>query len=201
MRDSIDVFVADWQRERPDLDPWPLHVLGRVTRVASLLERRATSWLRPLGLTWETFSVIVALRRSGPPCAQKPSDLLKLSLLTSGAMTNRIDRVEAQGLVVRHPDPEDRRGVIVRLTPTGRALADKAIRHHFAAAANALGFLGRAERATLETALARLLAGLEATPAADIDAGAAPGRTPVKRAASTRTARPSAPPRRSARAL
>jgi DNA-binding MarR family transcriptional regulator len=198
-RDSIDVFVSDWRRERPDLDPWPLHILGRVTRVAALLERRATTWLRPLGLTWETFSVIVALRRSGPPCAQKPSDLLRLSLLTSGAMTNRIDRVEALGLVVRRPDPDDRRGVIVQLTPAGRALADKAIRHHFAAAADALGFLGRGERTTLESSLAHLLAGLEVEGEAP-RAGAGAARAAAARRVA-RTAKSPAPARRIARAL
>ncbi len=159
--DSIDMFLAEWRRERPDLDPWPLAIIGRVSRLSSHLQRRAEAWLAPLGLTWETFSLIASLRRAGAPYEQKPSDLLRLSLLTSGAMTNRIDRVEEQGLVQRLADPNDRRGVIVKLTPAGRALADKAIARHFKAAAALLGGMTRAEREQLGALLTGLLQTIE----------------------------------------
>jgi DNA-binding MarR family transcriptional regulator len=159
--DSIDVFLAEWRRERPDLDPWPLAIIGRVSRLSAHLQRRAEAWLAPLGLTWETFSLIASLRRAGAPYEQKPSDLLRLSLLTSGAMTNRIDRVEEQGLVQRLADPNDRRGVIVKLTPAGRALADKAIARHFEAAAALLGGMKRAEREQLGSLLTGLLIAIE----------------------------------------
>ena len=159
--DSIDVFLAEWRRERPDLDPWPLAIIGRVSRLSAHLQRRAEAWLAPLGLTWETFSLIASLRRAGAPYEQKPSDLLRLSLLTSGAMTNRIDRVEEQGLVQRLADPNDRRGVIVKLTPAGRALADKAIARHFEAAAALLGGMTRAEREQLGSLLTGLLIAIE----------------------------------------
>lgn len=173
--DSIDVFLAQWRHERPDIDPWPLAIIGRVARLSAHLQRRAEAWLAPLGLTWETFSLIATLRRAGAPFEQKPSDLLRLSLLTSGAMTNRIDRVEALGLVQRLADPKDRRGIIVRLTPAGRALADKAIACHFEAAARLLGDVTRAERAQLAELLARLLMPLE-QPSAQGAGGAMPAR-------------------------
>jgi DNA-binding MarR family transcriptional regulator len=185
--DSIDVFLADWRRERPDLDPWPLAIIGRVARLSAHLQRRAEGWLAPLGLTWETFSLIAALRRAGTPYEQKPSDLLRLSLLTSGAMTNRIDRVEEQGLVRRLADPNDRRGVIVKLTPAGRALADKAIARHFEAAAQLLGGLNEQDRAQLARLLAGLLVSFEAPAPADGTAGTlGKAARPVRRPASRR---------------
>jgi DNA-binding MarR family transcriptional regulator len=164
--DSITAFIADWQRERPDLDPWPLGIFGRTSRIDSHFLKRADSWLSPLGLSWETFSLIAALRRSGKPYALNPTELQRQSLLTSGAMTNRINRVEALGLVERRPDSNDGRGVIVRLTPAGRALADKAIAVHFSQSANVLGTLNARERDQLDLLLAKLLNSLENAPPA-----------------------------------
>lgn len=161
--DSIARFIEDWRRERPDLDPWPLGILGRTSRIYAHFLRRADSWLSPLGLTWETFSLIAALRRSGKPWELNPTELQRQSLLTSGAMTNRIDRVEALGFVERRPDPADRRGVIVRLTVTGRAMADKAIGVHFGETAAMLDALDARETAQLDQLLSKLLAGLEKT--------------------------------------
>ena len=169
--DSIAAFIADWQRERPDLDPWPLGIFGRTSRIYAHFLRRADSWLSPLGLGWETFSLIAALRRSGKPYELNPTELQRQSLLTSGAMTNRIDRVEALGLVERRPDTADRRGVIVRLTPAGRALADKAIAVHFIQSAEVLGALSTREREQLEQLLAKLLNSLENTPPAAAKTG------------------------------
>ena len=164
--DSITAFIADWQRERPDLDPWPLGIFGRTSRIVSHFLKRADSWLSPLGLSWETFSLIAALRRSGKPYELNPTELQRQSLLTSGAMTNRINRVEALGLVERRPDSNDGRGVIVRLTPAGRALADKAIAVHFSQSANVLGTLNAREREQLHQLLAKLLNSLENAPPA-----------------------------------
>lgn len=176
--DSIALFIADWQRERPDLDPWPLGIIGRTSRIFSYYLRRSDAWLSPLGLSWETFSLIAALRRSGKPYELNPTELQRQSLLTSGAMTNRIDRVEALGLVERRPDPADRRGVIVRLTPTGRALADKAIAVHFKETANVLDALSAREAAQMDDLLAKLLLSLEQ---------AAPGSQPAKPKARRKT--------------
>ena len=125
--DSIETLVGEWRRERPDLDAAPFAIFGRIWRLTGNLLGDAEKWLAPIGLTFESFSLIVTLRRSGAPYELNPTALYRESLLSSGAMTNRIDRVEALGLVKRLPDPNDRRGTIVRLTPKGVALADRAI--------------------------------------------------------------------------
>src|SRR5262245_23175523 len=155
--DSIELFMAQWRTERPDLDPWPVGILGRTQRISALLQARAAKWLAPLGLTWESFSLLVALRRSGPPYALRPTDIYRESLLTSGAITNRIDRVEKNGWVKRHDSPDDRRGVIVRLTPAGRAVADRAIEVHLRELAAQLARISKKERQALLAGLGKLL--------------------------------------------
>jgi DNA-binding MarR family transcriptional regulator len=159
--DSVDRLIAQWAHERPDLDTAPLAVVARVIRIAAWLSKSAEKWLSPLGLTWESFSLIVTLRRAGAPFQRRPSELLEESLLSSGAMTNRIDRVEALGLVVRLRDPNDRRGVIVQLTPEGRKLADKAIEVHSAELKALLKGIRASDRATLKKVLAGWLSDLE----------------------------------------
>ena len=125
--DEVDRIVAAWQRERPDLDIEPLTVLSRVTRLARHLDllRRGSFAEHDLE-PWE-FDVLSALRRSGAPYRLSPGALLTQTLVTSGTMTNRIDRLEAKGLVERLPDPNDRRGVHVRLTAEGRLRVDAAL--------------------------------------------------------------------------
>ena len=127
MRDDVDVLVSAWQRERPDLDVAPLQVLSRVTRLAHHLDQaRRQAFAAPELDTWE-FDVLAALRRAGAPYALSPGRLGTQTLVTSGTMTNRIDRLEARGLVQREPDPDDRRGVRVVLTPEGRSQVDAAL--------------------------------------------------------------------------
>ncbi len=164
--DSIDRFLKQWRRVRPDLDPEALGVFGRVHRISSRFMRRTEKLLAGMGLGWESFSVIVTLRRSGPPFALRPTDLLHESLLSSGAMTNRIDRVEQLGLVRRTTDPHDRRAVMVKLTPVGRALADRAIKLHFEAMATMLSSLTGAEKRELARLLGKLLNAMERGPVA-----------------------------------
>lgn len=164
--DSIEVLLAEWRRERPDLDPSPFGIFGRIWRLSTSVLGDADAWLAPIGLTFESFSLIVTLRRSGPPYELNPTALYRESLLSSGAITNRIDRVEAEGLVKRLPDPNDRRGTIVRLTPKGRALADRAIKLHFEALAELLSDIGRSERDQLAKLLSKLLTAVETRQAA-----------------------------------
>jgi DNA-binding MarR family transcriptional regulator len=126
-RDEVDRLIEAWERERPDLDVAPMQVLSRVTRLArhlDLARRRAFAAheLEP----WE-FDVLSALRRSGPPYALSPGRLLRETFVTSGTMTNRVDRLAAKGMVERLPDPADRRGVRVQLTTQGRARVDAAL--------------------------------------------------------------------------
>jgi DNA-binding MarR family transcriptional regulator len=126
-QDEVDRLVAAWRRERPDLDVRPLEVLSRITRLARHLDRARRTAFAEHGLEpWE-FDVLSALRRIGTPYQLSPGQLLTQTLVTSGTMTNRIDRLAAKGLVVRGPDPTDRRGVLVRLTDAGRELADAAL--------------------------------------------------------------------------
>lgn len=164
--DSIEALLAEWRRERPDLDSSPFGIFGRIWRLSTSMLGAAETWLTPLGLTFESFSLIVTLRRSGPPYELNPTALYRESLLSSGAITNRIDRVEARGLVKRLPDPNDRRGTIVRLTPKGRALADKAIKLHFEALAQMLSDIDGEERNRLAKLLSQLLMAIEVRQAA-----------------------------------
>jgi DNA-binding MarR family transcriptional regulator len=127
MRDEVDRLVEAWGRERGDLDLRPMEVLSRVSRLAHHLDRaRRAAFADHLLETWE-FDVLAALRRAGTPYQLSPGRLLKETLVTSGTMTNRVDRLEARGLVERLPDPRDRRGVLVRLTPEGRRTVDGAL--------------------------------------------------------------------------
>jgi DNA-binding MarR family transcriptional regulator len=153
--------MRQWRHERPDLDPTPVGVFGRVFRLCAYFSRSANVWLGQLGLTWEAFSLIVTLRRSGKPYALRPTDLLHESLLSSGAITNRIDRVEQLGFVRRVSDPNDRRGVAVQLTPRGRALADRAIERHFAELTDLLSELTAEEIRDTAALMSRLLLSLE----------------------------------------
>lgn len=124
--DEVDRITAAWQRERPDLDVTVLQVLSRVTRLARHLDLARRQAFSGHGLeTWE-FDVLAALRRAGDPYSLSPGQLGVETLVTSGTMTNRIDRLEERGLVRREPDPEDRRGVRVVLTDDGRQTVDEA---------------------------------------------------------------------------
>src|SRR5687768_15287655 len=124
--DDVDRIVSAWRRERPDLDVSPLEVLSRVSRLARRLDRARGAAFAEHGLDGWEFDVLSALRRAGTPYELSPGQLVSETLVTSGTMTNRVDRLAARGFVERQPAPNDRRGVIVRLTPEGRAAVDGA---------------------------------------------------------------------------
>jgi DNA-binding MarR family transcriptional regulator len=124
--DEVDEIVARWQSERPDLDVTPLQVLSRVSRLARHLDRARRAAFAAHGLEIWEFDVLSALRRQGPPYQLSPGALLRATLVTSGTMTNRIDRLTAKGLVSRRPDPLDKRGVLVQLTEAGLRTVDNA---------------------------------------------------------------------------
>ncbi len=127
MRDEVDRLVAAWSRERPELDVAPMQVLSRVTRLARHLDRARSSAFEAHELeVWE-FDVLSALRRAGRPYVLSPGQLLAQTLVTSGTMTNRVDRLAAKGLVVRMPNPDDKRGVLVSLTSDGQRRVDAAL--------------------------------------------------------------------------
>ncbi|WP_137293841.1 MarR family winged helix-turn-helix transcriptional regulator [Nocardioides dongxiaopingii] len=158
MRDEVDELVEAWARERTDLDLEPVAVFSRISRLARHLDlaRREAFSAHDIE-SWE-FDVLAALRRAGDPYELSPGRLLRETLVTSGTMTNRVDRLAARGLVERYPDPEDRRGVIVRLTPEGKAAVDGAFEALLQAERALLADLPQRDQARLATLLRTLLA-------------------------------------------
>lgn len=162
VQDEVDRLVAAWRKERPDLDVSPLQVLSRVSRLARHLDRARRAMFAAHDLEpWE-FDVLTALRRAGPPYELSPGRLLRATLVTSGTMTNRIDRLESAGLLRRRPDPDDRRGVLVRLTPQGRSRVDAAFAELLARERALLAGLPPADQRALAALLRPLLAPFDA---------------------------------------
>src|SRR5215471_12930833 len=160
--DEVDDLVAAWQAERPDLDVRPMQVLSRISRLARHLDRERRSAFAAHDLeTWE-FDVLSALRRQGAPYELSPGALLRATLVTSGTMTNRIDRLEEAGLVSRRPDPQDKRGVLVTLTPAGQSRVDAALADLLEAEQALLASLPAESRGVLADLLRVLLAPLDA---------------------------------------
>jgi DNA-binding MarR family transcriptional regulator len=164
VEDEVDRLVEAWRTERPDLDVEPLHVLSRVSRLARHLDRARRSVFAAHDLeSWE-FDVLTALRRAGEPYLLNPGQLLRATLVTSGTMTNRVDRLEAKGLVKRHPDPQDKRGIQVQLTETGRARVDHAFADLLDRERDLLAALSAADRGHLAGLLRTLLVPFDELP-------------------------------------
>ena len=161
--DHIDVILSQWRAERPDLDVAALGLLGRLFLVAHLADEALGEGMAGYGLKTGWFDLMAALRRAGPPYELNPTRLMHATMLSSGGMTKRLDRLVEAGLVERNPDPEDRRGTLVRLTRRGKATIDKAVETHVANEDRLLRSLTRAQRRTLDGLLRALLADLEAS--------------------------------------
>jgi DNA-binding MarR family transcriptional regulator len=155
--DSVDRIVEAWAERDPELDASPLEVVGRLLLCAEHVERDIVAALRPFGLSFADFDVINTLRRRNDERGTNPKDLARSSLITSGAMTARLDRLERAGLITRAPDPGDRRGVLIRLTEEGEALAERSLRAVIAADEAFLEPLDREQRDSVAAALRRLL--------------------------------------------
>ncbi len=161
MRDEVDRLVEAWGRERADLDLRPMEVLSRVSRLGHHLDGARRQAFAEHGIeSWE-FDVLAALRRAGAPYELSPGRLLKETLVTSGTMTNRVDRLTARGLVERLPDPHDRRGVLVRLTEAGRRTVDGALAGLLDRERDLLAGLGPDEQRRLADLLRSLVAPFE----------------------------------------
>jgi DNA-binding MarR family transcriptional regulator len=156
-RDAIDELQDDWTRQRPDLDPEPIGVVLRIQALAKILGRQAAESLDEFGLQWWQYDVLSALRRQGSPFRMAASELAEAGMLSSGAMTNRIDRLEEGGLVRRVMDPADRRRVLVQLTAKGLKLIESAAEARFEAAMASLDTLDQGQRRELSNLLRLVL--------------------------------------------
>ena len=164
--DRIDRLVSEWQAEAPEFDVTAMEIVGRVIVLGQLLEARTNAVLKPIGLSYTDFDVLATLMRSGKPYALTPTALRRSVLITSGAMTAALDRLEGGGLIVREPNPDDRRSLTARLTADGRRLARKAARLRFADAAESITGLSAAEQVRLAALLRWLVADPELEEAA-----------------------------------
>jgi DNA-binding MarR family transcriptional regulator len=162
--DRADLAVDQWARERPDLPALPMAIFGRLSDAA---ERVMRDHMDPLfaeaGLQRGEFDVLATLRRSGAPYMLSPTRLYEAAMISSGGMTNRLDRLERAGLVERRPDPNDRRGKLIALTDAGRRVVDETIGRHVANEERLLSALTRAEQKKLNALLRKLIAGLPGT--------------------------------------
>ena len=161
--DEVDRIVDDWERERPDLDFAPLQVLSRVARLSKHLDRARREAFARSELEASEFDVLSALRRAGAPYRLSPKQLLQQTLVSSGTMTNRIDRLVEHGLVERQPSPDDRRGVLVQLTEAGRTRVDAAFADLLDVERGLLGELDEADRQRLADLLREVVAPFDAS--------------------------------------
>jgi len=159
--DDIDRLIAAWRIARPDLDPTPLELVGRVIVLAQHLERSVNAALSEHELALGQFDILATLRRHGTKGGLTPGALLESVVLSSGGMTARLQRLEDDGLVKRLPDPSDRRGVIVELTAKGRRVIDAATATRFQEAERSLPKLSNGEQSELANLLRRWLTHLE----------------------------------------
>jgi DNA-binding MarR family transcriptional regulator len=159
--DHVGRIQAEWHRERPDLDVSPQGVIGRLHRVGVLLSDQLNAVYQRFGLSEGEFDVLAALRRAGDPFERAPGELATFTMVTTGAMTKRLDRLEAAGLLTRRPSAADGRGRVVALTPAGRALIDEAFAAHMRNEHRVLADLSPTEAAQLEELLTTWLARLE----------------------------------------
>lgn len=163
--DRLDLIMAAWARERPELDVTPQGVIGRLHRVANHLTDELLAVYQEHDLTEGDFDVLATLRRAGPPYARSCGELAEHTLVTSGGVSKRVDRLERAGLVARHVSPADGRGRDVVLTTAGRIVIDQAFAAHIANEHRLLAALDPDDVTALEGILRRWLARLEEPPA------------------------------------
>jgi DNA-binding MarR family transcriptional regulator len=156
--DHVDLVLEQWAVARPDLDVSAMGVIGRLSRLARLIDGELARTFASHGLDRSSFDVLATLRRSG---RLTPAELMRSSMVTSGAVTQRLDRLEERGLVTRTPNSADGRGVHVDLTADGRALIDQALPSHVATEERLLAALSANQREALAVALRDWLSSLE----------------------------------------
>ncbi|SDQ90801.1 MarR family transcriptional regulator [Pseudovibrio sp. Tun.PSC04-5.I4] len=155
MTDHVARVVRQWKKEVPDVDATPMHILARMMRINIMINKDISGNFGSFGLATGDFDVLATLRRSGEPFALRPTELSKSSMLTSGTMTSRLDKLEKMGLVCRKPNPEDRRALMIHLTEKGKSLVEQAAAKHFEMEAEMLAVLPPEDREMLEGILER----------------------------------------------
>ncbi|MGC7098425.1 MarR family winged helix-turn-helix transcriptional regulator [Amycolatopsis lurida] len=160
MRDNVDWRLDQWRTERPDLDPGPMGVVARIQRANRLLERELRENFARFDLQLWEFDVLGTIRRCGPPFRLTAGQLVEATMVTSGAITNRIDRLVTRGLVSREVDPANRRSVLISLTERGRELIDRVVVDHIELEAKLLHDLSGGDQEQLAGLLRHLLVSL-----------------------------------------
>ncbi len=158
--DRVASIQREWARERPDVDVSPQGIIGRLHRISARLTDELAIVFRDYGISAGEFDVLAALRRAGDPFERTPTDLAERTMITSGGLTKRVDRLEDAGLVQRRPSEHDGRGRVVALTDAGRVLVDAAFTRHMQNEHRLVGLLDKDDRRALELALTRWLARL-----------------------------------------
>ncbi|MRS18787.1 MarR family transcriptional regulator [Enterobacteriaceae bacterium RIT692] len=162
MTDHVDFVVQQWASAMPELDASSMAVFGRMLRIMQHLAKTRAEALAPFGFRDGEFDVLATLRRAGAPYRLSPTQLYKSLLVTSGAMTNRLNRLEEVGSIVRVADPEDKRSMLVALTDAGLAKIEQALLVHTQTQNSLLATLDAAQQAQLKTLLSQLLVATEA---------------------------------------
>lgn len=161
MPDAVDTILDQWARERPDLDRAPMGILGRIARLARAYDTFNAQTFAEFGLQPDEFDVLATLRRHGAPYELNPRELLRTMMVASGTMTHRLDKLEKAKLIQRGKDPNDRRGVLVRLTAEGKRIVDDAVEAHMRRQHQLLDTLGPSDRKRLADLLRRLAVTVE----------------------------------------
>jgi len=161
-KDLVDALIDDWRKTRPELDARAMGGVGRILRIGHLLELRINRLIKPYQITYSDLDLLATLRRMGEPFTLTPEQLRQSVLLSSGAMTAAINRLEKKALLQRRQDARDRRVRRVSLTPKGLALIDEVIELRFAEARDAMGCLSEAEQTQLYGILRKLAGFLDA---------------------------------------
>jgi DNA-binding MarR family transcriptional regulator len=162
--DHVDAILRQWRSERPDLDVTAMGTTGRINRLSGLFVREMEKTWARFGLHHAAFDVLATLRRSGPPYALSPGELITRTMVTSGTMTNRIDQLEKAGWVRRTQKEQDKRRFQIALTPQGRALIDRALAEHVKTLRRLTDGIAPKELTTLNGLLGKMLLNLEGAP-------------------------------------
>ena len=193
-RDGVDRMIEQWRAEWPGLDVSPIGVIGRISRLSRELEARLEPVYRAHGLEHGWHDVLATLRRSGPPYRLRATEFTRTLMITSSGATKRLDRLERAGLIARSPDPEDRRGTLIGLTPAGRKAIDAVTEAHLDNERRLLSALTADEREQLADLLRKLQLGLpdhQTSPSRQSQVSS-PERSSVTPVSSTKTAPSSA---------